>query len=140
MRDWTKNKTNFLVVSIVTWAVLVGAIRAQFDAGSYAPSSPGKIAQVLPHNSTVDSTYSIGSYPLYTPVLLPGDGRQETETYCNSCHSTLYIAMQPPLPVDTWTAEVTKMEKTYGAQIPDDVNQKILHYLQSHYTIETRKH
>jgi len=32
-----------------------------------------------------------------------------------------------------------KMEKTYGAQIPDEAKQAILRYLQSHYTLETRK-
>src|ERR1700677_762693 len=122
MRDWTKNTSKFLIVNITTWAVLAGAIHAQFNAGSYAPSSAGKKAQALPHSSSVDSPYSTGSYPLYTASLVPGDGRQETETYCNSCHSTLYIAMQPPLPGDTWTGEVSKMEKTYGAQIPDDVS------------------
>ena len=40
---------------------------------------------------------------------------------------------------DLRVAEVTKMDKTYGAQIPDDVKQKIIRYLQSNYTPETRK-
>jgi hypothetical protein len=47
--------------------------------------------------------------------------------------------MQPPLPADMWAAEVNKMIKTYGASIPEDATQKIIQYLQSHYTPETRK-
>ena len=47
---------------------------------------------------------------------------------------------QPPLAADAWAAEVTKMVKTYGASIPDDASQKILQYLQSHYTPDKRKH
>jgi hypothetical protein len=48
--------------------------------------------------------------------------------------------MQPPLAADAWAAEVTKMVKTYGAPISDDASQKILQYLQSHYTPDKRKH
>jgi hypothetical protein len=47
--------------------------------------------------------------------------------------------MQPPLPAATWEAEVAKMNKAYGAPIPDGVSQKIVQYLQTHYTPETRK-
>jgi hypothetical protein len=60
-------------------------------------------------------------------------------TYCNVCHSPRYITMQPVLPAGTWTDEVNKMIKTYGAAVPDDAAQKIIQYLQSHYTPETRK-
>jgi hypothetical protein len=47
--------------------------------------------------------------------------------------------MQPTLPAATWEAEVNKMIKTYGAAIPDDSTRKIILYLQTHYTPETRK-
>jgi hypothetical protein len=46
--------------------------------------------------------------------------------------------MQPPLPAAAWDAEVHKMIKTYGAQISDADAQKIIQYLQAHYTAETR--
>jgi uncharacterized protein (DUF697 family) len=48
--------------------------------------------------------------------------------------------MQPPLPADIWAAEVTKMQKTYGAVIPEEATKKIVSYLQTNYTPETRKH
>jgi hypothetical protein len=47
--------------------------------------------------------------------------------------------MQPPLPAATWEAEVTKMRKTFGATIPDEATAKIIGYLKTHYTPETRK-
>ena len=60
--------------------------------------------------------------------------------YCSVCHTTTYITMQPPLPGTVWKAEVEKMIKVYGAAIPPDAEAKILAYLQSHYTPETRRH
>jgi hypothetical protein len=47
--------------------------------------------------------------------------------------------MQPPLPAATWEAEVNKMIKTFGAPIPEASAKKIISYLQTHYTLETRK-
>jgi hypothetical protein len=47
--------------------------------------------------------------------------------------------MQPPLPAGAWADEVNKMVKMYGASVPGDDAQKIIGYLQSHYTPETRK-
>ena len=93
----------------------------------------------MPRAAGVGASYEIVAYPLYRTELAAGDGEQEVSSYCNTCHSPRYITMQPPLPADTWTAEVNKMIKTYGASIPDDSTQKIIQYLQSHYTPETRK-
>jgi hypothetical protein len=47
--------------------------------------------------------------------------------------------MQPALPAQVWADEVNKMSKTFGASIPEDTAQKIIQYLGSHYTPETRK-
>jgi len=128
-----------LAFALLSTAIAASAVYAQFQAGSYSSANPGGIAQVELANTSTDSTYGIGSYPLYRANLAPGDGLQDVQVYCSICHSTGYITMQPPLPADTWNAELTKMEKTFGAPIPDDASQRILHYLQSHYTTETRK-
>jgi hypothetical protein len=116
------------------------ALYAQFGAGQYSRTESGSIVQPLPQAKTMDGTYGGESYPLYRTALEPGEGRQEVEVYCNRCHSPIYITMQPPLSADTWVAEVNKMEKTYGADIPDEITQKVIHYLKAHYTPETRKH
>ncbi len=115
------------------------ALYAEFNAGYYSQNESGSIRQTLPNAASTGATYEVGAYPLFPYTLAPGDGRQEVTSYCNTCHTPRFILMQPPLPADVWAAEVNKMVKTYGASIPDDATQKIIQYLQSHYTPETRK-
>lgn len=115
------------------------ALYAEFNAGFYTLQGPGSIRQTMPFAATASASYDVGAYTLYPAMLAAGDGEQEVASYCNTCHSTRFITMQPPLPADTWAVEVNKMVKTYGASIPDDATQKIIHYLQSHYTPENRK-
>jgi cytochrome c5 len=61
--------------------------------------------------------------------LPPGPGREAVETYCAVCHTTNYILIQPPFSKETWTAEVTKMQKTYMAPIPDEKIPELVGYL-----------
>jgi mono/diheme cytochrome c family protein len=88
---------------------------------------------------STDSSYNVPAYPVPALELAPGEGRQEVQIYCNTCHSPRYITMQPPLPAATWEAEVNKMNKIFGAAIPDEETRKIIRYLQAHYTPENRK-
>jgi hypothetical protein len=129
----------FALITAICAFFASAAIYAQFNAGFYAPEVSGSIRQTMPRAAGVGASYEIAAYPLYRTELVAGDGEQEVSSYCNTCHSPRYITMQPPLPADTWTAEVNKMIKAYGASIPDDSTQKIIQYLQSHYTPETRK-
>jgi hypothetical protein len=126
-------------LACVLCATLAGAaVYAEFDAGYYAPNAAGSIQQTLPYMASTGAQYDAGAYPLYPAMLAPGDGREEVMAYCNTCHSPRYITMQPPLPADVWAAEVNKMVKTYGASIPEDATQKIIQYLQAHYTPDMR--
>ena len=121
--------------------ILIGTVvYAQHKAGQYEPGTAGKIVRSLPQTSSTDATYGVAPFLTYRPVLASGDGSHEVEVYCNTCHSPIYITMQPPLPAETWGAEVAKMQKTYGADIPDEVTKKIVRYLQANYTPDTRKH
>jgi hypothetical protein len=125
---------------IVTCGILAGsAVYAQHKAGEYEPAGSGKIALPLARTSSTDASYDVGPFSTYRPVLATGDGSREVDVYCNTCHSPIYITMQPPLSAEAWAAEVTKMRKTFGADIPDEVAQKVTHYLGTHYTPETRK-
>jgi len=125
---------------IVALGILAGsAVHAQHKAGQYEPATSGKIARPLPQTGATDASYDVGPFLTYRPALAPGDGSREVDVYCNTCHSPMYITMQPPLSADAWAAEVTKMRKTFGADIPDEVAQKVTQYLGSHYTPETRK-
>ena len=133
----TKMLTIVLIASLIGVAT---AANAQHKAGHYEPGTTGKIAQPLSQIASTDATYDVGPFLTYRPTLAPGDGDREVSVYCDVCHSPNYITMQPPLPADTWTAEVTKMQKTYGAVIPDEATKKIVSYLQANYTPDTRKH
>jgi hypothetical protein len=135
------NTRRTLTIALI--ASLVGAataVNAQHKAGHYEPDSTGKIAKSHSQAASIDATYDVGPYPTFRPTLAPGDGSREVNVYCNVCHSPNYITMQPPLPADTWAGEVTKMQKTYGAVIPDEAMKKIVSYLQANYTPDTRKH
>ncbi|HET6143003.1 MAG TPA: hypothetical protein VFE02_05810 [Candidatus Acidoferrales bacterium] len=131
----------YLEVALVIGAIGTGtAVYAQHKTGQYEAGSSGKITQPLAQPLSTDSSYDEGPLLTYRPTLAPGDGRQEVEVYCNTCHSSIYITMQPPLPADTWAAEVTKMRKTFGADFPDEIANKVVRYLQANYTPDTRKH
>jgi hypothetical protein len=115
------------------------ALYAEFNAGYYSEEKTGSIRQILSPLFSSGATYDAGAYPLFPPPLPAGTGREEVKTFCNTCHSPRYITMQPPLPPETWAAEVNKMIKTYGASIPDDSTERIIHYLQSNFSTRTRK-
>jgi len=120
-------------------AISAGVVYANLKKGYYSPDQLGSIQQAAPAALSRDSDYEVSAYPVPTLELVPGDGRQDVQIYCNTCHSPRYITMQPPLPAATWEAEVNKMNKAYGAAIPEDTIRKIIVYLQTHYTPETRK-
>ncbi|HEU4740627.1 MAG TPA: cytochrome c [Meiothermus sp.] len=108
-------------------------------AGEYAPGTLGMIAQPAPSSPPEGSLYAVGAWPLYTPALEDGPGKELVSGYCNTCHSTTYITMQPAMPAAYWETNVNRMINTFGATIPPDDAKQIIAYLQSHYTIETRK-
>lgn len=107
--------------------------------GAYAPDGLGQISQASVAELSEGASYEVSAYPAFPLQLAEGAGRGETQIYCSPCHTTRYVLMQPPLPAATWDAEVKKMMKTYGAQIPEADMQKIILYLQAHYTPDTRK-
>lgn len=66
--------------------------------------------------------------------LKPGVGLEQTQTHCAACHSLDYIVMNSPFPTaKVWDAEVTKMIKAFGANIPPDEAKAITDYLAKNY-------
>jgi hypothetical protein len=120
-------------------ALIAGLVFAEGQQESYTPATLGQLQRPAPSSFTDDSVYQVSPYPQYAPELAEGEGRAETEAFCDLCHSTRYITMQPPLAASTWEAEVTKMRKTFGAPIPDAPEALIVKYLQTHYTPQARK-
>lgn len=136
----TKTRSTLIVSALCTMVALATVcVYAEMQKGRYQPATLGQSSQAAHSEDTLDSQYGSGAYPLYPPQLEEGEGKVEVEGYCSVCHSTRYITMQPPLPTTTWEAEVTKMKKTFGATIPDEATAKIIGYLKTHYTPETRK-
>jgi len=65
----------------------------------------------------------------------PGPSLEVVQGDCSACHSSDYIATQPPMKDKKafWQAEVTKMIKIYGAPIDDADVRKIVDYLATTY-------
>ena len=120
-------------------AMISAAVYADLKKGAYRPAELGTMRQAAVPELSPDANYEVSAYPAPAVDLAPGEGLQEVRIYCNTCHSPVYITMQPPLPPATWEAEVNKMTKTFGAAIPEESARKIILYLQAHYTAENRK-
>jgi mono/diheme cytochrome c family protein len=59
----------------------------------------------------------------------PGPGQSIAQANCTVCHAADYVYMQPPLTADQWRAEVTKMQKAYGAPIDASAVDALVQYL-----------
>ena len=118
---------------------LAATAQAQAQTGTYEPNETGTMRRAPERKPINGASYEAGAYPTFRLELATGEGSREVNTYCNICHTPRYITMQPVLPAGTWADEVNKMVKAYGAPIPEDTMQKIIGYLQSNYTPETRK-
>src|SRR5712692_3338687 len=133
-----KNRARAILIAMCSLAI-AAVVYAVLKKGYYAPAELGILRQAAPIDLSPDSNFQVSAYPVPAADLAPGNGLQDVQIYCNTCHSLRYITMQPPLPAATWEAEVNKMNKTFGAAIPEDNAQKIILYLQAHYTPDTRK-
>jgi hypothetical protein len=133
----TKKRAVLLLIYVGAAAGLLAF--ADLRKGDYTPTQLGALQQSAPPEFTPDANFSASAYPVPVVDFAPGDGLQEVRIYCNTCHSPRYITMQPPLPPATWEAEVNKMNKAFGANIPDDDSRKIIAYLQAHYATGTRR-
>jgi hypothetical protein len=134
-----KNIVRWIFRVVCSLAITAGVVYAEFQKGNYSPAELGSLRQAAPIQLLLDANYQVSAYPVPAVDLAPGDGLQDVQIYCNTCHGPRYITMQAPLPAVTWGAEVDKMNKTFGAGIPEDNTKRIILYLQAHYTAENRK-
>lgn len=134
-----RSKHRSILILLVSLTVISCAVYAELQKGNYSPAELGSIQKTAKSDLSTDSVYEVPPYPVPSLELAPGEGRPEVQIYCNTCHSPRYIPMQPPLPAEVWGAEVNKMDKTLGGNIPEASKQKIIRYLQQHYTPDTRK-
>jgi mono/diheme cytochrome c family protein len=81
------------------------------------------------------------------PITLPPDtlafklgaGAELATGQCLVCHSAHYVTTQPVFPRAFWKASVEKMQKKYGAPIPDDQIAPLVEYLVHTYGNEKAK-
>lgn len=110
------------------------------NRGEYLDSGLGGGKQShLGQEQDESSVFSVGVYPSYTPELPKGKDVNLVIGHCNICHANTYIQMQPPLTREKWAATVRKMVEKFGAPISEDEEKKIVEYLGSYFTPETRK-
>jgi len=138
-RTIMRNRVRAIFLVMSSLVIAVGLVYADLKNGYYSPAQLGSVQQAAPIELLPDSNYEVAAFPVPGVDLAPGDGLQDVQIYCNTCHSPRYITMQPPLPAATWESEVNKMNKTLGAGIPEENVRKIILYLQAHYTAENRK-
>lgn len=76
--------------------------------------------------------------PLETARLAPAElpGYVTAQAYCLTCHSVDYVRMQPTMNRAFWQAEVVKMQKTFGAPIPDAEVASLVDYFVKTYGAE----
>src|ERR1700682_647800 len=134
-----KNRTQAILLVMCSLVIATGVIYADLKKGYYAQAELGSIRQAAPVELLSDSNYQVEVYPVPALDLTPGDGHRDLKFYSNPGHSPRYITRHPPLPAATWEAEVNKMNKVFGAGIPQENTQKIILYLRAHYTPENRK-
>jgi sulfite dehydrogenase len=56
--------------------------------------------------------------------------------FCYTCHSMEYVAYQPSSGRTYWKATVVKMQKTFGAPLPEEAVEPIVDYLSKTYGTE----
>ena len=77
--------------------------------------------------------------PPDTLAFKPGAGAELATGQCLVCHSAHYVTTQPVFPRAFWKASVEKMQKKYGAPIPDDQVGPLVEYLVHTYGNEKTK-
>ncbi|GAC1413584.1 MAG: hypothetical protein NVSMB64_23860 [Candidatus Velthaea sp.] len=112
-----------LILAALFAAALPLALAATTPAAPKAKKHPAA-------PSTVTKIEMLGDLNM---IYKPGNGSQLANSYCLTCHSSAYVATQPPLDRAHWAAEVGKMRKAYGATIPDADAEKIADYLADVY-------
>ncbi len=69
----------------------------------------------------------------------PLPGYALATTLCYTCHSVDYVKAQPVSARTYWKATVVKMQKTFGAPIPDEGVEPLTDYLVKTYGSERAK-
>ena len=69
------------------------------------------------------------NFPTSATLFPAGKGSEIANANCLICHSSGMALRQPPLTVDEWRSEITKMKTAFGAPIPADQIDELADYL-----------
>ena len=94
------------------------------------------LSAVLACSSVLAAVVEI-KLPPETAAFKPGPGAEFANGQCLVCHSVEYVTTQPPFPRTFWSAEVKKMQQTYGAQVPAEQIEPLIDYLTRNYGVVT---
>lgn len=126
-------KTRSLVPLLSILVVLGGSFSflkgcADIGTSSEATDQAEKALEVhpLPPNDQVVKSIEM---PHDEAEFPPGKGHDTFVSRCSVCHSLRYVTMQPDFPEATWSKEVDKMIKTFGAHITEPEAKEIVEYL-----------
>jgi mono/diheme cytochrome c family protein len=111
------------------WAIpmLLGT-SAALVGGRYLPESLAAQAERQSDSVPVHFESLKVSLPTSAALFPAGKGSEIANGNCLICHSA-GMALRPPLTVDEWRAEITKMKAAFGAPIPDDQIGELADYL-----------
>jgi cytochrome c5 len=118
-------KTIVRILPVCLLAILAGINLAD----SAPPTSQSAHDSNVEPAKVVDGVHTIMLPAVANPELPDGPNKNVFEINCVLCHSLRYVTMQPPFSRKTWTAEVEKMKKVYGASIDDARMLEIVDYL-----------
>ena len=114
-----------LIVAVAMLAYALWGRGGRERSAALPPKEPAipvsRLTEVMPVKE-IDLDY-------HTPDLPPGPYQDVFATQCVICHSPRYVLNQPAFPRKTWTAEVHKMVKSYGAPIDSQQETEIVNYL-----------
>jgi len=119
-----------VVLSAVGFSILAYALWGRSGAQVHMTSVSAPPAISLAQLTQVRPVKQI-QLEYHEPDLPPGPAHNLVATQCIICHSTRYVLNQPIFPRKTWTTEVHKMVKSYGAMIAPDQEKEIVDYLVS---------
>lgn len=88
----------------------------------------------LSHGSEVTITL-----PPETGTYKAAPGVELAQANCLVCHSTEYVATQPPMPRKFWEATVKKMKDKFGAATPDAQVTALVDYLAATYGAQEKR-
>jgi len=115
------------ILPVILLGIAAGIDRADSAPATTRPASDAKIQPA----KVVDGVHTIILPAIASPDFPDGPNKDLYVGNCIVCHSLRYVTMQPPFSRKTWTAEVEKMKKVYGATIDDAKMPQIVDYLMS---------